>query len=50
MTQREFLVKVTAGEMNEEIMAYAQGAIEKMDSANASRREKMAEKSVAKEA
>lgn len=50
MTQREFLVKVTAGEMNDEIMAYAQGAIEKMDSANASRREKMAEKSVAKEA
>ena len=50
MTQREFLIKIAAGEMNDEIMAYAQGAIDKMDTANAARREKMAEKSVAKEA
>jgi hypothetical protein len=50
MTQREFLTKVSAGEMNDEIMAYATEAIEKMDTANAARREKMAEKSAVKEA
>lgn len=50
MNQREFLTMVAAGTMNDEIMAYAQGAIEKMDASNAARREKMAEKSAAKEA
>lgn len=50
MTQRDFLTKVAAGEMNDEIMGYAAEAITKMDAANAARREKMAEKSAAKEA
>lgn len=50
MTQREFMTKVAAGEMTDEIMAFAQGAIDKMDAANAVRREKVAEKSAAKEA
>jgi hypothetical protein len=50
MTQREFLTKVAAGEMNDEIMGCAAEALEKMDAANAARREKMAEKSAAKEA
>ena len=50
MTQREFLTKVAAGEMNDEIQNYAAEALVKMDAANAARREKMAEKSAAKEA
>ena len=50
MTQRDFLTKIAAGEMNDELMAHAKEALKKMDDANAARREKMTEKSAAKEA
>ena len=38
MTNREFFAKVSAGEMNDEIMAHAVSAIEKMDAANEKRK------------
>lgn len=45
MTNREFFEAIVNGTMNEEIQAYALGAIEKMDNANAKRAAKIGEKS-----
>ena len=45
MTKREFLNAIATGEMTEEVIAFANEEIEKMDAANAKRREKNAEKS-----
>ena len=44
MTKREFLNAIAAGEMTEEVIAFAGEEIEKMDAANAKRREKNAER------
>lgn len=44
MTKREFLTKISAGEMNEEMMAFAASEIEKMDAANEKRKEKVSKK------
>ena len=44
MTKREFLNAIAAGEMTEEVIAFANEEIEKMDAANAKRREKNAER------
>ena len=44
MTKREFLNAIAAGEMTEEVIAFANEEIEKMDAANAKRREKNAKK------
>ena len=44
MTKREFYAQVAAGEMNDEMMAYAAEAIEKMDAALAARKGKVSEK------
>lgn len=44
MTKREFLTKVSAGEMNEELMAFAVAEIGKLDAANDKRKEKTSKK------
>lgn len=44
MTQREFYQTIVAGTINEEVIAKAQELIEKMDAANAARREKVSKK------
>lgn len=44
MTKREFLNAIATGEMTEEVIAFANEEIEKMDAANAKRREKNAER------
>ena len=49
MNKREFLEMVAAGEMDSSIMEYAVAELEKMDAANAKRREKAAEKNAEKE-
>ena len=38
MTNREFFVQVSAGVINDEVIAHATAAIEKMDAANAKRK------------
>ena len=44
MTKREFLTKIAAGEMNDELMAMATSEIEKLDAANEKRKEKVSKK------
>ena len=44
MTKREFLIKVSAGEMNEELMEFATAEIGKLDAANEKRKEKVSKK------
>ena len=44
MTKREFLTKVSAGEMNDEVMEFAVAEIAKMDAANDKRKEKTSKK------
>lgn len=44
MTKREFLNAIATGTINDELVAFATEEIEKMDAANAKRREKNAEK------
>ena len=46
MTKREFLTKIAAGEMTDEIMAMATSEIEKLDAANEKRKEKVSKKAV----
>lgn len=46
MTKREFLNAIVSANVNEEITAYAAEAIEKMDHANAVRREKVSKKAL----
>ena len=50
MTQREFLTEVINAELNDELTAFAENALETLDAQNAKRREKMAEKANEKEA
>ncbi len=50
MTYREFLNAVTEGTINDELIAFAQDEISKLDHTNEVRRAKMAEKSAAKQA
>lgn len=50
MTTREFLNTIIEGNFNDELTAFAQAEIEKLDHTNEVRRAKMAEKSVAKQA
>ena len=44
MTKREFYVAISNGEMNEELVAMATAEIEKMDAANAKRKDKVSKK------
>ena len=44
MTKREFLTKVSTGEMNDEVMEFAAAEIAKMDAANDKRKEKTSKK------
>ena len=44
MTKREFLTKVSTGEMNDEVMEFATAEIAKMDAANDKRKEKTSKK------
>lgn len=44
MTKRDFLKAVMNGEINDEIKAFAEEEIEKLDAANAKRREKTSKK------
>jgi predicted HTH transcriptional regulator len=44
MTKRDFLSAVMNGEINDEIKAFAEEEIEKLDTANAKRREKTSKK------
>lgn len=44
MTKRDFLKAVMNGEINDEIKAFAEEEIEKLDTANAKRREKTSKK------
>ena len=44
MTKREFLTKVSTGEMNDEVMEFAASEIAKMDAANDKRKEKTSKK------
>ena len=48
MTKREFFVKVSAGEMTEEIQAFAAEALAKMDAQLEARKGKVSEKEQAK--
>ena len=48
MTKREFFVKVSAGEMTEEMQAFAAEALVKMDETLAKRKGKLSEKEQAK--
>ena len=48
MTKREFFVKVAAGEMTEEMQAYAAEALVKMDATLEARKGKVSEKEQAK--
>ena len=48
MTKREFFVKVSAGEMTEEMQAFAAEALAKMDETLAKRKGKLSEKERAK--
>ena len=48
MTKREFFVKVSAGEMTEEMQAFAAEALAKMDETLAKRKGKLSEKEQAK--
>ena len=48
MTKREFFVKVSAGEMTEEMQAFAAEALAKMDKTLAKRKGKLSEKEQAK--
>lgn len=50
MNRREFLEMIAAGEITQEAMEFAAVELEKMDAANAKRREKAAEKNAEKEA
>jgi hypothetical protein len=50
MTQREFYEAIIAANVNEEITEFATKSIETLDKRNETRREKAAEKAVAKEA
>lgn len=50
MTTREFLNTIINGNFNDELTAFAQAELEKLDHTNEVRRAKMAEKSVAKQA
>ena len=50
MTQREFYQAVIEANINEELVAFAQAGIEKLDKTNAKRVEKTAEKAAEKEA
>lgn len=50
MTNREFYKSVIEANVNEDLTAFAQEAIEKLDATNAKRAEKAAEKAVEKEA
>ena len=49
MTNREFFTAVSAGIINDEVIAHATSAIEKMDTANANRKSKPSKTSVANE-
>lgn len=49
MTNREFYIAISNGEMNDELMAKATELIEKMDEANAKRAQKVLEKKQAAE-
>lgn len=44
MTKREFLIKVSAGEMTEELKEFAVAEIGKLDAANEKRKEKVSKK------
>lgn len=44
MTKREFLTKVSAGETNDELMAFATSEIAKLDASNEKRKEKTSKK------
>ena len=48
MTKREFFVKVSAGEMTEEMQSFAAEALAKMDETLAKRKGKLSEKEQAK--
>lgn len=50
MTKRVFLENVTKGITNDEMVAFASAELEKLDKANAARRDKAAEKAVEREA
>lgn len=50
MTQREFYEAVVNANVSEELTAFAQAGIEKLDKTNETRKEKAAEKAAAKEA
>ena len=50
MTQREFYEAVIKANIEEDITAFAQAGIEKLDKTNEARKEKTAEKAAAKEA
>ena len=50
MNEREFLNMIADGTVNDEIAAHAAALLEKMDAANAKRREKSAEKAAARKA
>ena len=44
MTKREFLTKIAAGEMNDELMEFAVAEIGKLDATNEKRKEKVSKK------
>ena len=46
MTKRDFLTKIAAGEMNDELMEMAVAEIAKLDAANEKRKEKVSKKAV----
>lgn len=50
MTQREFYEAVVNANVSEELTAFAQAGIEKLDKTNETRKEKTAEKAAAREA
>ena len=49
MTNRDFFKAISAGTMNDELMAHATEALSKMDAANAKRKDKPSKASVANE-
>ena len=49
MTNREFLENVVAGTINDEMIEHAQTALAQLDAQNTKRREKSAEKAIARE-
>jgi len=49
MTNREFFTAIVNGTLNEEVIAHAQSSIEKLDTRNASRKDKPSKKSLENE-